>query len=1343
MRFRSSGWSCLFAIAFCGVIPILSASRLSADSYDWRSVAGQNWMTPVKSQFGGTCWDFSSCGALEAKYKLTRNDPVFNADVSEQHICWETNPDMGGTGGGWGPAVLDYFTSHGVVSDAECPYQESSPDVGIPPYWPLASGWQNRVWKSTYNLNGFTSDTNVMKARLKTDGPMVVSCWAGYDLYYSLADMQANYRGPTWDADHEVVLMGYTDDASIPSGGYWIIKNSWGEYDSEFGLGYSAIPYGNIEIHNDVDAIGAVYYTGSMATATWSGGAGTWTAGDSTKWSGYAWENKETSATFGGTGGTVTLTGSVIAHGITINSGSTGYNFTGGSLTVTSGGITANESTTIASPLYVGGPQSWTVSSGKTLTVNGPLHTVVSDTTIAGAGNVTINGAIDGGGAINSMGAKPGGIIKNNTGSLTLTAASNFGGDITVNTGTLNITPAGGAAATFSGAFFGSGGTTINSTGTTSIGGGASNYSGAIAIQGGGTLQFIPAANVLGTFSGAISGGSPVRQNGPGTTKLTATNSYTGGTTISNGALQANSGAGLPSGSLLTLDGGVLQSNSAVTFTRTLSSTAGSNRFYWNANGGGFSAGGGTMTVQINNGTGTLTWGTTQGSQIVGPLKLSSTTAAALTNFRNGINLNAGARTVRVDDNLNSTADYAQISGVISGTGTSSSLTKSGDGKLYLSATNTYGGTTTVSGGTLQAAIGTGIPTNSLLALDGGVYQSNSTYTFTKTLGAAAGNVEWTANGGGFAAGSGALSVRVNNGTGTLTWGSTVGSNIVGTLMLSSKTATNTTTFQNGINLNGGARTLIVDDNSASTADYAILSGALSGSGGSLTKTGTGKLVINGSSANTFNGLTTIMGGDLDLNKTTGPAIAGDLTFAGNNGFFISLLGNNQLASTTKLTWNCTVGYQELKLLGHNTTVAGINDNTGYGVIENTWGESNANCTMTVNNAADNLFRGYFRDTAVGSGTLALVKTGAGTLTLSGGNISHSGGTTISGGKLVLRDTVNYNGNIVNNSALELSPTFKEMNYSGAISGSGSVSVTGWNKLTISGAAGNTYTGPTNISEVSVDLNKSSGYAIPGVLNFSAPYGAIYVRQMANNQLAPTSVINFNDGYWPHFELLGHALTLAGISDPYGTGVIENTQYETDIGSVGVLTLNNSANYAFAGYMRDGNFGGSTGSLALVKNGAGTLTLSGPNCGGYTGGLTINAGTLDLTNGVLPNCTITINGGTLIYPGGGHSAMAAAGELGSLGLVPDAASDWTESIANNGALVIPSGGTASIGEITGSGSILVSNGATLRAHSIVQDSLTIGGAVPAVQPVPEPSSLVLLASLIAGAAVAMRLRRKR
>ena len=199
---------------------------------------------------------------------LTRNDPYFAADVSEQHINWETDPDMGSTGGGWGPSVLNYFTSHGVVSETECPAQGT--DVGMPPYWPLATGWESRVWKSVSNLNDFTNDTNTMKAYLKTTGPLVVGIWAGHDLFGSVADLKANYRPPDASGfDHEVVLVGYFDDATIPTGGYWIIKNSWGYGNNDLydysNSGYNIIPYGNIEIHNDISAItGPVYYTGPM-----------------------------------------------------------------------------------------------------------------------------------------------------------------------------------------------------------------------------------------------------------------------------------------------------------------------------------------------------------------------------------------------------------------------------------------------------------------------------------------------------------------------------------------------------------------------------------------------------------------------------------------------------------------------------------------------------------------------------------------------------------------------------------------------------------------------------------------------------------------------------------------------------------------------------------------------------------------------------------------------------------------------------------------------------------------------------------------------------------------------
>ena len=172
---RRTRFSFLFqALSFgtlFGALFFLSPRAASADSFNWQNVNGSNWNSTVKSQFGGTCWDFGSVATFEAKYMLSRNDPSFVPDMSEQQLCWETNPDLGGTGGGGGTAAMAYLASHGVVSELECPVETNSaywdsPGPGDP--WPLASGWQNRCWISTANTTPFvTSTTAGIKAALK------------------------------------------------------------------------------------------------------------------------------------------------------------------------------------------------------------------------------------------------------------------------------------------------------------------------------------------------------------------------------------------------------------------------------------------------------------------------------------------------------------------------------------------------------------------------------------------------------------------------------------------------------------------------------------------------------------------------------------------------------------------------------------------------------------------------------------------------------------------------------------------------------------------------------------------------------------------------------------------------------------------------------------------------------------------------------------------------------------------------------------------------------------------------------------------------------------------------
>ena len=497
------------------------------------------------------------------------------------------------------------------------------------------------------------------------------------------------------------------------------------------------------------------------------------------------------------------------------------------------------------------------------------------------------------------------------------------------------------------------------------------------ATKTGGTLGIDTGAGDLTqwiAFTTSNLGSVGLTKRGDNVLTLDQANTYTGVTAVGGGVLRANNGTGLPTLSPLMINDGVLETS--IDLVRAAGTAVGqmaldgklqTPRLGFSAKGGPVRVCFGTLAAPT-----ILTWGTSTSKDYTGPFNtgsggafvLNATTADNTLEFMNPISLGTTVKTVQVD------ASVATMSGILS-SGAGGGLTKTGNGTLvllpaYPSSTNTYSGPTTIEGGALRAAQGTGLPNASYLKLNGGVYETSGAFTRVNSTTVNGANFNWSGNnGGGFSANGGKLTVTIGNNAATEQVWVTANTNngIRGTLKFGSATANAETEFQNNIDLGDGTRTINVA--AGAGGDFATISGVIRNSAGtgSLTKTGGGRLVLTG--ANTYNGTTTVSGGTLAYGASntiyTGPVTVNGASAVLAMGSYIDEVGLVTL------------------------TAGNI---TGSGTLTSTAG-------FTMNNA------GTTSASAILAGAVGLTKTGAGTLALTGPN-TYDGVTTLSAGILNL-----------------------------------------------------------------------------------------------------------------------------------------------------------------------------------------------------------------------------------------------------------------------------------------------------------------------------------------------------
>lgn len=163
-------------------------------------------------------------------------------------------------------------------------------------------------------------------------------------------------------------------------------------------------------------------------------------------------------------------------------------------------------------------------------------------------------------------------------------------------------------------------------------------------------------------------------------------------------------------------------------------------------------------------------------------------------------------------------------------------------------------------------------------------------------------------------------------------------------------------------------------------------------------------LLLSGTGANTYGGITSVLAGSMQLNKTAGvTAIPGNISLGGGSAAAeLRLLNNNQIADSSIITLSGSGSVAGVFSLNNRSeTIGGLSSTAGEGFVQNESGSEGVS-TLTVNVAAGSQsFGGILRDgNGVDiDGTLAFVKTGSGTQVLAGLN-TYTGATLVSGGVL-------------------------------------------------------------------------------------------------------------------------------------------------------------------------------------------------------------------------------------------------------------------------------------------------------------------------------------------------------
>lgn len=199
------------------------AEGMFPKSFSWQDY---DIITMPKDQGAlGTCAIYAATSIFESYIARTTGEMV---DLSEQQYVMSV--DSWSPDAGLNPeSVFDFYSENGVVTEEKLPYSVEDAlnkthlkDYGYDYKFDAAIGCE------PLNDKSLEDRINLIKQKVFNNGPIVtaITFFADFDCYSSgIYEYDGVSKGL---GGHWINIIGWQDDDSIKSGGYWICKNSFG-----------------------------------------------------------------------------------------------------------------------------------------------------------------------------------------------------------------------------------------------------------------------------------------------------------------------------------------------------------------------------------------------------------------------------------------------------------------------------------------------------------------------------------------------------------------------------------------------------------------------------------------------------------------------------------------------------------------------------------------------------------------------------------------------------------------------------------------------------------------------------------------------------------------------------------------------------------------------------------------------------------------------------------------------------------------------------------------------------------------------------------------------------------